>query len=449
MWKKSLKCRFTFTLILPILAVLALACLGGYVAARHEVDEVYDAQLANMAKTLMSLMEHEAAEGDANAQALEARFREVSHEYEKYTAIRIWQGKRLFFYTRSAERFGPQHVIAGFSTKEINDTDWRFFVLPDNELGFTVEVAEEYSVRQDLISKIILTMFLPFLILLLLLPPLFWFGLKYGLRPLLDISNYVACRSPDDLTSIRLEKSPAEIWPLTNAINGLMQRVSNALTAERRFADLAAHELRTPLAVIRTQVQNVINSQSQQERGELLQDLKSGAERASAMVVQLLALARMGQDEIALHSMSLNDAVRIVMQDLLPLALHKQVELELKEQAQTEVKANPDIFTVALRNLLDNAIKYTPSGGTVCVEISEQNGAAALSVSDTGPGIPEDKLSLVTERFYRVPGNVQTGSGLGLAIVARAAEIMHASFDLANKPSGGLRATLSWKRHEQ
>lgn len=444
MWKKSLKCRFIFTLILPILAVLALACLGGYFAARHEVDEIYDAQLANMAKTLMALMEHEAAEGDSSTEALEARFREVSHEYEKYTALRIWQGKNLFFYTKSAVDFGPQHVIAGFSNKEIKENDWRFFVLPDASLNFTVEVAEEYSVRQDLIQKIILTMFVPFLLLLLLLPPLFWFGLQYGLKPLLHISQYVGHRSPDDLTPIILEKSPAEIWPLTHAINDLMQRVNNALMTERRFADLTAHELRTPLAVIRTQVQNVINSKDEQERSELLEDLKAGTERASSMVTQLLSLARMGQEGIALTALSLNDATRAVMQGLLPLALQKHVALEFEERAQVTIAANQEVLSIALRNILDNAIKYTPAGGVVQVTVYSEGNTASLTIRDTGPGIPENKIPLVTERFYRIPGNTETGAGLGLAILSRAAQVSQASLKLANHPEGGLVVSLTW-----
>lgn len=444
MWKKSLRRRFTLTLILPVLAVLALASISGYYAARHEVDEIYDAQLANLARTLMALMEHEASEGDTTAEAVEARFREVTHEYEKYTAIRIWHGDKLFFYTSSAKDFGPQHVIAGFSNKDIHGENWRFFVLPDADLGFTVEVAEDYFVRQDLISKIVLTMFVPFLIFLFMLPGLLWIGLKRGLVPLLHISQYVERRSPEDLSPIALDKTPAEIWPLARSINDLMKRVSHALEVERRFADLAAHELRTPLAIIKTQVQNVIHATSESERQELLQDLSGGVQRASDMVVQLLALARLGKENIERSEIKLNEVVRDIAQELLPLALHKHIQVDYIEHTQATLMANAEILAVAIRNLLDNAIKYTPEKGRIEIHVDVRAGTTLLSISDTGPGIPSDKLSMVTERFYRVAGNQQPGSGLGLAIVTRAAEAMGADFTLMNQSAGGLCATLTW-----
>lgn len=448
MWKKSLRRRFSFTLILPVLAVIALTSAVGYVSARHEVNEVYDAQMANMAKTLMALMEHEAAEGDINPKALEARFREVSHEYEKYTALRIWDGDKLFFYTKSAEHFGPQHVIAGFSNKEIDGGEWRFFVLPDAELGCTVEVAEENYIRQDLIGKIVLTMFAPFLVLLVLLPLLLWIGLRQGLAPLLNISDYVERRSPDDLSPISFEKSPAEIWPLTRSINSLMARIHKALTIERRFTDLAAHELRTPLAVIKTQVQNVINAKSDSKRLELLQDLSAGAQRASEMVSQLLSLARLGPENITQTDVVLNPLVRDIARDMLPLALPHGIDVEFIENGDAIVKGNAEVIAVAVRNLLDNAIKYTPKQGHIRIEISVQEDTVALSICDSGAGIPEDKLALVTERFYRVAGNVQPGSGLGLAIVTRAAESSNAKFTLTNRNDGGLEATLTWHKNK-
>ena len=429
-----------------MLAVLAASGVAGYFSARHEVDEIYDAQLANMAKTLMALMEHEAAEGDVTDEAIIARFREASHEYEKFTAIRIWNGNKLFFYTNSAENFGPKHVIAGFSSKDIEDSDWRFFVLPDASLDYTVEVAEDYAIRQDLIRKIILTMFIPFLALLILLPPLLWLGLKYGLRPLLQISNYVSSRSPDDLSPIALEKSPSEIWPLTRSVNDLMQRVDSALINERRFTDLAAHELRTPLAVIKTQVQNVMNANNEKERRELLVDLSAGVQRASMMVAQLLSLARLGQDRIEQQRLSLNDHVRQIAQDMLPLALSKSIDVELLEEHAATIRANPDILSVAIRNMLDNAIKYTPIAGSIILRIYKDDAAVKLTINDTGPGIPEDKLALVTERFYRLPGNTEIGSGLGLAIVARAAQAMHAELNLSNR--NGLCVSLRWKSDE-
>lgn len=445
MWKKSLRCRFTFTLILPVLAVLALSGVAGYFSARHEVDEIYDAQLANLAKTLMGLMEHEALEGDTSTGAIMARFREASHEYEKYTAIRIWNGDQLFFYTKSAQTFGPKHVIAGFSNKMIERNQWRFFVLPDDNLNFTVEVAEDYAVRQDLIGKIIQTMFIPFAALLLLLPFLLWLGLRYGLKPLLVISGMVGQRSPDDLSPIPLERTPSEILPLAHAINGLMARVDEALIVERRFTDHAAHELRTPLAVIKTQLQNVINAKSEAEREELLRDLSAGVQRASLMVAQLLSLARLGQENMKREPILLNEAVRAIAQEMMPLALAKQIQVEFIEEEAVRMELNAEALSIVVRNLFDNAVKYTPQGGHITLILQKQQGDVILEIADSGDGIPEDKLALVTERFYRVPGNQETGSGLGLTIAARGAEAIGAELTLYNRKAGGLVARLYWR----
>lgn len=444
MLKKSLKRRFFYTLVLPVLAVLALAGIAGFYSARHEVDEIYDAQLASTAKTIMALMERQTTNDGTNIDALEARFKNTGHHYEKYTAIRLWKGGKLFFYSKSAEHFGEQHVIAGFSNKEIEGESWRFFVLPDPRVDFTVEVAEKYWVRGDLIDKILLTMFIPFLVLLPVLPVLFWLGLRYGLTPLVEISEYVKRRSPDDLSPIAIDKTPAEILPLTHEINALMARVNEALVAERRFTDLAAHELRTPLAVIKTQVQNVIETTDTDERQELLDDLKGGVERASGMVAQLLSLARLGHDDITVETLSLNETVRTIAQELSPLALAKQITLACDEKAEVTIQGNAEILNAAVRNIIENAIKYTPLSGGVTILIERNIKESILSISDTGVGIPEDKLSLVVDRFYRVPGNRETGSGLGLTITARAAKMLGARLVLQNRKEGGLTASLIW-----
>ena len=444
MSKKSLKRRFCQTLILPILLSLLAVGVAAFFSARHEIEEVYDAELARNARLMLALMRHEVEEGEPDMQELQERFGQVGHTYEKHIALRIWQGEKLFYQSGTASDFGPQHVIAGFSNKEIGDSEWRFFVLPDAGSGLTVEAAEDAKVRLDIIHKILYAMFGPVLALLLIIPPLFWLGLRRGLRPLVQLSEDVAARTPDDLTALSEEKTPEEILPLTQAVNRLLIKLQAALTKERRFTDLAAHELKTPLAVIKTLTQSAQRSTDPVERQKLLADLNTASDRATAMTGQLLALARLEQVPVAPQSISLNEAVRDVARDMLPLALQKNIQVEFVEDAEARVAATPDILAIATRNLLDNAIKYTPQEGRITLWVQWANHDVTLSVMDSGPGIPEEKLSLVTERFYRVPGNEQTGAGLGLAIVARAAEVMNATFMLSNRREGGLCATLTW-----
>lgn len=431
--------------MLPIL--LAMLAVGGaaFYSASHEIEEVYDAELARNARIMLALMRHEVEEGEPDMKELHERFGQVGHTYEKHIALRIWQGEKLFYQSDSARDFGPQHVIAGFSTKEIGEEKWRFLVLPDAESGLTVEAAENARVRQDIIQKILYSMFGPVLALLLLIPPLFWFGLRQGLKPLVRLSEDVAARTPDDLTALSEEKTPKEILPLTQAINRLLARLHTALYKERRFTDLAAHELKTPLAVIKTLTQSAQRSTDNAEREKLLTDLNAATDRANAMMGQLLTLARLELGSAAQQPVSLNETVREVACGMMPLALQKGIELNFAEEAIAKITTVPEILAVAVRNLLDNAIKYTPPQGSIHVSVTDAGGAVTLAVSDSGPGIPPEKISLVTERFYRVPGNDQTGAGLGLTIVSRAAEVMQARFRLENLPEGGLRSTLTWK----
>ncbi len=142
MSKKSLKRRFCQTLVLPILLALLAVSVAAFYSARHEIEEVYDAELARNARLMLALMRHEVEEGEPNMQTLQERFGQVGHAYEKHIAIRIWKGDELFYQSESAENFGPQHIISGFSTKEISGEDWRFFVLSDADSRLTVEAAE-------------------------------------------------------------------------------------------------------------------------------------------------------------------------------------------------------------------------------------------------------------------------------------------------------------------
>ncbi len=443
MWKKSLKCRFLLTLILPLCLALAAAGVGSYYSARHEIDEVYDAQLAYTAKTMLALMEHEATESDYSLGELVLRFSNIGHKYEKNIAIRIWLKDALLFSTENAQAFGAQNVIAGFSDKWLDGIHWRMFVIGDPATGMIAEVSEKQLVRRDIIQKIQFSIFLPLLGLLVVLPLLFWLGLRWGLRPLERISQQVSQRSSDDLMPLSTHSVPSEALPLVLAINDLLSKVKRALEVERRFTDLAAHELRTPLAVIKTQAVAAIRATDESTRRQMLVDLSQGIDRASAMVVQLLSLARLGHEHIIKHPLHLNALAAQVMKELAPLSLHKQQKMSFEEEAQVWIQANQDILALLIRNIVDNAIKYTPQEGDIRVRIYKEQHQSVIEVIDSGPGIPEDKLEMVSDRFYRVPGNKESGTGLGLTIVSRAATVLGAKLTLANRTQhSGLIAKL-------
>lgn len=440
MSKKSLKSRFGLTVVLPILLALLAASVAAFYSARHEIEEVYDAQLAHTARIMLALMRHEVDEGEPDMTALQERFGEVGHAYEKHIGVRIWKGEQLFYESPSAVNFGPQHVIAGFSNKEVQGESWRFFVLPDRVSGLTVEAAENYRIRLDIMNKIMLSMFTPALLLLLIIPPLFWIGLRQGLKPLVRLSEAVGVRSPEDLTEISEDRTPSEILPLARAINRLLVRLSGALVKERRFTDLAAHELKTPLAVIKTLAQSAARARDESERRQLLGDLNIATDRATAMTGQLLALARLDHERLVPEEVSLNQIARQAVSELAPLARDKGLAVIIEGRETLNVRANHDMLLLAVRNLLENAVKYTPSGGRIVISVAQDAQSCFLKISDTGPGIPEDKLVQVTEPFYRIPGNRAPGSGLGLAAVTRVAQLLGVQFTLSNHPQGGVIA---------
>ena len=266
-----------------------------------------------------------------------------------------------------------------------------------------------------------------------------------GLKPLNLLSVQVARRSPNALEPIVEEYIPEEIIPLVAALNSLLHKLQHSIYVERQFTNLAAHELRTPLAIIQTQLDAVIRDDNETSRQQGLVSLNQSVDRAARMISQLLALARLGSDDIPFERISLDQVARDAAIALSPLALKKHITFAFESDASLYIKGNSEVLELAIRNLIDNAIKYTPEHGAITITVRQMAEGNQCIIADTGAGIPQDHLSQVTERFYRVPGNREIGSGLGLSIVRRAAEIMKGRFILQNESGKpGLRAILQF-----
>lgn len=459
MWKKSLKARLTIYVVLPVM--LALLVIGGvgFYSAYNEAQEIYDSELSHVASLMLSLLraeDQEEAKHNRTADDDDERvnpdiielgsdFDDTSQRHERQLAFRIWKGSKLLFYSRKAANFGEEHVIAGFSDQEIEGKEWRFYVLPDAKSGYTLEVAQKSKVRTLLITKVLTTIFSPLILLLPIVLIVVWVGLRAGLKPLLAVSDAVKRRSALDLTPLPTCHSLTEITPLIDSINGLLANLDYALKKEQRFTDFAAHELRTPIAIFKTQAQTALKATDDVQRRMILEAQVQAADRATNMVDQLLTLARLEHTDIPTETLSLSDIAQEIVQERLPLAEQKQVALSFEQKTPIFIHGNKELLTIILSNLIDNAIKYTPAHGEVTVSVSAEGNTAILCVSDTGPGIPEDKLPHVTERFYRVFRHQQPGAGLGLTIVKRAADIMGATLILRNKSTGrGLESILQF-----
>lgn len=436
-----------------MVALLAIGGVGFY-SAYNEAQEIYDTELSHVSELMLSLLlaedKEEAKHGNIDNDETKIAgdiielgndFEETGQRQDRNLAFRIWKDENLLFYSRKAGDFGAERTTAGFANENITGHEWRFYVLRSG--GYTIEIAQKIKVRAALITKMLTTIFSPLIMLLPVIMVLTWGGMRVGLKPLLTLSEAVKKRSALDLKPLP-PQALTEINPLVNSINNLLANLDYALEKERRFTDFAAHELRTPVAVFKTLAQTAIKSGNDEERRMILDAQVQAADRATNMVDQLLTLARIEHSDIPLDKLRLDEIVQAVMQEIQPLAANKNVSLALEKNSFPYVRANRELLTAIFSNLIGNAIKYTPDNGNVTVTISSDNKTAAISICDSGPGIPEDKLPSVTEKFFRLAGHKQPGAGLGLAIVKRAIEISGAQMILRNRQQGGLEALVKF-----
>jgi two-component system sensor histidine kinase QseC len=421
-----------------------IAAWLSHIETRREVDKLFDAQLAQSAQVLLGTAGHELHErmehGNDEPPPL--------HEYEQKIAFQIWFGSTLLL--RSA--LAPQESLAGsasgYSNTKIAGQPWRVLTRHDERHGFMIQVAEPLTERERLARHIALRMFLPSLAALPLLALAIWAAVSAGLLPLRRLKAEVARREVDRLDPLSMQGVPDEVAPLAAALNDLFSRLERAFETERRFTADAAHELRTPLAALKIQAQVALRAAEDEARTNALKNVIHGVDRTTHLVEQLLTLARVDPDAAATHHVpvDLHTLAAASLADIAPMAQARHIELALENDAPCIIPGNAAQLSVLLRNLLDNAIRYTPEGGQVTVALLDQ-AHPTLEVRDTGPGIPEAERSRVLERFYRVTGNAAEGSGLGLSIVRRIAELHRAELTLSVPLSGsGLIVRIAFPR---
>jgi len=281
---------------------------------------------------------------------------------------------------------------------------------------------------------------LPLAALIPFLGVLIWYAVGRGLRPLATMSRAVAKRQPDAMAPLAETGLPEELRPLAGSLNALLARLDDALNAQRRFTADAAHELRTPLAALKLQVELVERAPDDGARGAALAELEEGVDRASHLVEQLLAMARLEPEALA-RNFGDCDLVAIAKDVIVAratLAADRKIDLGLARSATVRARGDAASLSMLLANLLDNALRYTPEGGRIDVAIDDDAGHAIFSVADTGPGIPASERERVFDRFHRGAhaGADQNGSGLGLSIVKRIADAHGATVALDSGAEG-------------
>jgi two-component system OmpR family sensor kinase len=419
----SLRARLLASLLAGVVAVGAL---GGWIVYRNalaEADAFFDYHLRQTALILRD---------QPVTYLLAPQFQPADASYD--FVVQVWSLDGVRVYLSRPHAVLPQVTTLGFSTVATTEGRWRVFGV--QALTRVIQVAQPMSVREQRAAELALQTLKPFALLLPVLALLIWFAVGHALEPLQRLTALVKARRVDALDSLPDAGLPDEVHPLVTALNDLLGRLRNALGRERAFMADAAHELRTPLTALHLQMGMLARAGSESERAAAMSTLSAGVQRAIRLVEQLLALARQeprADDRRA--PVRLDDLAREIVAELVPLADAGHIDLGIEAAQPASVAGDADALRTLLRNLIDNAVRYTPAGGRVDVTV-EASPAARVTVSDTGPGIPPEERSRVFDRFYRRAGTEPPGSGLGLAIVKAIAEAHGATVALADGPGG-------------
>ena len=303
-----------------------------------------------------------------------------------------------------------------------------------------IHVAERLTVRSDSARQIILGMVLPQALLIFAATLAVWYGVGRGLRPLASLRADIESRSHRDLSPLSETRAPRELQPLIHAMNGLLLRLSAVLGAQQRFIADAAHQLRTPLAGIKTQTELALRNSNSDEVEATLRQLHTASEKTTRLVNQLLSLARAEPGEKREHAtqpLDLGALARDTATEWVPRAIERDIDLGFDApQSTAMVDGNAFLLKEMLNNVLDNALRYTQRGGQVTVRVAPDTSVVKLVVEDTGPGIPETERERVFERFYRALDSGSEGCGLGLAIVREIAQSHGAEIKLESGARG-------------
>ncbi|WP_438969736.1 ATP-binding protein, partial [Methylophaga sp.] len=358
-----------------------------------------------------------------------------------YTYFQIWDngGKQLLTRSQNA----PESVIGelgeGFHEVNYGRYRWRNFVFRDQHLNRWIVVAERIDIRYVLAEEVVLESLLPIVIAIPVAALIIWFAVGIGLRPLRQFAIEVRHKRVDDLSPIELDRVPRELTTLVSNTNALLGRLDDAFQREQRFASDAAHELRTPISVLKVHLHNLRDRLGDQDGDITL--LKAGIERMGHLVEQILALYRSSPDQASVKfvQVDLYKLAQTVIANDFPQIEQKQQQIELNGES-AKIRGNQFALETLLHNLISNANKYTPEGGSIQVVVKRLANGVDLIVEDSGPGIPPSQYERVFERFYRLQGDQndsgELGCGLGLTIVKHIADLHHATISLSSGIEG-------------
>ena len=431
----SIKVWLLIVINLIVICSLSFTALVSYKDAMHELDEIYDAQLARNARLVATMLTAMPVQPEAtplvvsvpeftdtgeNLTSAQER-RQGGHKYEQKIAFQVWQDNRLVMASENAGQFPEPMTEQGYHELLEQGVHWISFSLPQGN-GLWVFTAQREDVRQEMSEHIALAQIRPILVMMLPLSILIYLVVKLILRPLNRLQHSVAARQAEQLSEISL-KQPAELQPIQQAINQLIQKVRHYIQQERRFVADAAHELRTPLSILQLHAQNLQKASSAEEQHEAISAIIDGSKRMTHLVNQLLTLSRLER----IHDIHCSRAalVSVVEEALsqLPLPLLDKVSWQLDLASNIVISGDHILLQSALRNIFDNASKYAQNNSLIRVVATVTEASnLTLTVQNQSTVLPEPQR--MGNRFFRHQGHQHIdGSGLGLSITQRIIEL--------------------------
>ena len=441
----SLQARLLALLLGLVTVVWLAAALATWLDARHEIDELLDGHLAQAA-ALLVVQQSTANDDDGVADAPSL------HKYAPQVAFQVFHEGQLVMRSANASTSPMSSTARGFTTVRLADGfEWRVFGTRGAERDVQVYVGEQTASRSAILWAVLRSVLWPLMFALPLLALAGWWAVRQGLAPMRHLSQVLGRRQPQALEPLLIGNLPAEMRPMVQALNGLFERIDHMLASERRFTADAAHELRTPIAAIRAQAQVAQGAGTDvAQREHALQATLAGCDRATRLVEQLLTLSRLeattaSSAAAVATGVDLSALTRRVAAELAPAALARRQTLVLEAPDPCTVMGDEMLVGVLVRNLLDNALRYSPDGAQVRVSVALESGQPVLRVDDSGPGMTEPEMARLGERFYRVLGSDQPGSGLGWSIVKRVGAVFGARLQVSRSALlGGLAVAVHW-----
>lgn len=442
----SLKLRLTLLFLVLSLTAWFAASLVAWQQTSEKLDKLFDTQQMLFAKRLLTM--------DLDEIRAPERMREVpkkakhGHLDDDALAFAIYtpDGKMVLNDGENGREIPYHYRREGFDNGQLNDDndDWRFLWLTAPDGKYRVVVGQEREYRQEMALDVVRSQLTPWLVALPVMLLVLIVLLSRELWPLKKLAQTLRARSPDATDQLPTHGVPAEVSPLVEALNQLFARTGEMMARERRFTSDAAHELRSPLTALKVQTDVAqLSLDDPQAQAKALNQLHAGIDRASRLVEQLLTLSRLDSLENLddVEPLKMADLLQSAMMDIYHPAQQAGIEIRLHiHDPQVTRTGQQLLLSLLVRNLLDNAVRYSPRGSVVEVTLDTHS----FTVRDTGPGIAPEALARIGERFYRPPGQDQTGSGLGLSIVKRIATLHRMQVSLRNGQDGGFEVRIGW-----